>query len=139
MRWLPAVIWMTLIFSMSQQKGEGSGRLSRLIVETLANHGINLKAIFGESAIIFIRKTAHVTEYFILFQFIFLGLGKGFPWPKRGYFALFLTFLFAASDEFHQIFIPGRTGLVQDVLIDTFGALLGLGVSWVFWNWGNKR
>ena len=130
---------MTLIFMMSHQKGEGSGRLSRLIVETLAAYGLDLKAIFGDFAFVFIRKAAHFTEYFILFQFFFLGLGKKVEWPLRGYAALFLSFLFAASDEFHQTFIPKRTGLVQDVLIDTLGALFGLGLNYLLRQWGRWR
>jgi VanZ family protein len=38
--------------------------------------------------------------------------------------ALFCTFLTASADEFHQTFLPNRTGLFSDVLLDTCGALL---------------
>lgn len=116
---------------MSHQKGEGSGRLSRIIVETLAEYGFDLKALFGDYAFVFIRKAAHFTEYFILFELFFLALGKRSVWPRRGYVALFLAFLFAASDEFHQTFIPKRTGLVMDVIIDTSGAVFGLAFNWL--------
>lgn len=116
---------------MSHQKGEGSGRLSRIIVETLAEYGFDLKALFGDYAFVFIRKAAHFTEYFILFELFYLALGKRSSWPRRGYVALFLAFLFAASDEFHQTFIPKRTGLVMDVIIDTSGAVFGLGFNWL--------
>lgn len=126
MRWFPAILWMLLIFLFSHQKGEGSGRLSRLIVETLAAYGIDLFALLGEYAFVFIRKAAHVTEYFILFQLLFLAIGKSVQWPKRAWVALAITVLYAASDEFHQTFIPKRTGLVSDVLIDSLGAVLGM-------------
>jgi VanZ family protein len=33
--------------------------------------------------------------------------------------------LYAASDEFHQLFVPGRSGEVKDVLIDSAGAVTG--------------
>jgi VanZ family protein len=38
--------------------------------------------------------------------------------------------LYAATDETHQIFVPGRNASVRDVLLDTFGAGLGLAVTW---------
>jgi VanZ family protein len=33
---------------------------------------------------------------------------------------------YAITDEIHQIFVPGRDGIVFDVIIDTFGAIFGL-------------
>ena len=46
-------------------------------------------------------------------------------WPKVGG-TLLLVFLYAASDEFHQSFVPTRTPLFSDVLIDTAGGAIGL-------------
>ena len=45
---------------------------------------------------------------------------------RRGTTAFLATSLYAASDEFHQLFVPGRAGLVSDALIDSLGALLGV-------------
>ncbi|MBQ3466792.1 MAG: VanZ family protein, partial [Oscillospiraceae bacterium] len=39
---------------------------------------------------------------------------------------LLFCFLYACSDEFHQLFVPGRAGMFSDVLIDTVGVLFGL-------------
>ena len=39
--------------------------------------------------------------------------------------AVFIGFLYASTDEFHQTFVPGRSGEIRDILIDTFGVLLG--------------
>jgi len=39
---------------------------------------------------------------------------------------------YAASDEFHQTFVPSREGCVRDVMIDTSGALAGLFALWLF-------
>lgn len=42
--------------------------------------------------------------------------------------ALAATAAYAATDEFHQLFVPGRSGQLKDVLIDTAGGALGLGL-----------
>ena len=39
--------------------------------------------------------------------------------------------LYAITDEIHQLFIPGRNGNVVDVLIDSCGGLIGIGVIWL--------
>jgi len=50
-------------------------------------------------------------------------------WPKVGG-TLLIVFLYAASDEFHQSFVPTRTPLVSDVFIDTAGGATGLLFLW---------
>jgi len=42
--------------------------------------------------------------------------------------ALLICVLYAASDEIHQLFIAGRSGEVRDVLIDSAGASIGIGI-----------
>lgn len=65
-----------------------------------------------------LRKAAHMAEYAVLFLLARRAMGdaKGF---------LFAV-LYAAGDEFHQSFVPGRHGAWSDVLIDAAGALLAL-------------
>lgn len=57
--------------------------------------------------------------------FIWLGLWE-MKLFKRAMIAFIISALYAASDEFHQLFVPGRAGRVSDVLIDSLGALLGV-------------
>ena len=46
---------------------------------------------------------------------------------KHIYFISFIIcFLYASSDEFHQLFVPGRSGQVTDIFIDMIGVVLGL-------------
>ena len=45
---------------------------------------------------------------------------------KKIAIALVVCILFAISDEFHQLFVPGRGAQVKDVLIDTAGAIVGM-------------
>lgn len=74
-----------------------------------------------------VRKAAHVTEYAILTGLLFRalrGLIDGF-WPRAAV-AFVPVMIFAAADEFHQRFVPSRTGSIHDVLIDYSGAFLGI-------------
>lgn len=124
-RMLPALLWMGMIFFMSHQKGGQSGAFSRLVLEFLAGWGLDLRVWFGDHAFWVIRKMAHFTEYFILFFLMDFGLSGWKPWNKRKWWSLLGTVLYAASDEFHQLFIPGRVGDWQDVGIDSLGAGFG--------------
>ena len=53
-------------------------------------------------------------------------------WPEAR-LALLMVMLYAASDEFHQSFVPNRTSQVSDVFIDTAGGAAGLLALWLFW------
>ena len=53
--------------------------------------------------------------------------------------ALSLVFLYAASDEFHQRFVPTRTPLVSDVFIDTCGGAAGMFALWIFGRLRKRR
>jgi hypothetical protein len=66
----------------------------------------------------------HATEYAILLCFCVLVLRRAGRWSyQRSVGAAFVfAVLFAASDEWHQTFVPGRDGCVRDVLIDSAGA-----------------
>jgi len=53
--------------------------------------------------------------------------------------ALLLVVLYAATDEFHQLFVPNRQASVIDVLIDSTGAFIGLLVAWIVSKWLQSR
>lgn len=61
--------------------------------------------------------------YLLLGRAYLHGLGSG---RKAAWLALGLCILYAASDEFHQSFVPGRGPRVMDIGIDTLGSLVGL-------------
>jgi VanZ family protein len=82
-----------------------------------------------------IRKTAHAVEYAILgillWRVVRSAAALASHRPARHFrFSLLLAALYAATDETHQIFVPGREAAVRDVLLDTCGAALGLMVAW---------
>ena len=83
------------------------------------------------------RKCGHLTEYAILTLLLWRGIHRpiqnnphAWSWPEAG-LALALAFLYAASDEIHQIFVPNRTALTSDVFIDTTGGALALLGLWL--------
>ena len=152
--WLPVVLWMALIFSASGDKLSGQrssriiGPLVRWLVPDISDQAL-------DTVVHYVRKTAHVTEYAILALLLWRALrtlqpspsllvGPGVPaeppsrlgwrWPVAAG-ALALAVLYAITDEFHQSFVPSREGQALDVLIDSFGAALGLFALWLFGRW----
>jgi len=126
---------MCAIFYFSHQEAAESSKLSGGIVENIfsLNERIFTLELPIEERIhwielleTIIRKAAHMTEYGILA----IALSYGFyVYDKRGISLIVWSeasaVLYAATDEFHQLFIPGRSGQVTDVFIDGLGAFLG--------------
>lgn len=57
------------------------------------------------------------------------SLGLAHYWPKLGHVAFtswMLATFYAGTDELHQMFTSDRTPLIQDVILDSCGALLGV-------------
>lgn len=134
--WLPVVIWMVVVFSASADSQ--SYQHSSAILEPLLHWLFPQMsaATVGELHHLF-RKTGHLTEYAILGWLVWRAVRRPvkndfrpWNWAEAG-LALCVVFAYAASDEFHQIFVPTRTPLVTDVLIDTTGGAVALLVLWV--------
>lgn len=74
-----------------------------------------------------VRKNAHAFMYMVL---SILVSSMFFYFNKKGkdiiIYILFICLFYAVTDEFHQSFVPGRTSLVSDILVDFGGALIGL-------------
>ena len=138
--WLPVLIWMALIFSASgdAHSYEHSSRFVEPILHWLFPRMPQTRV---EAIHHFIRKCAHLTEYAVLALLLWRAVRrpeKNHPrpwsWPEAG-LALAIVFLFAASDEFHQIFVSTRTALVSDVFIDTAGGAASLLALWMIGRW----
>lgn len=147
---LLAIAWMGVIFAFSSQpdteSSEVSGRVSYQLVE-----GWNTAFQLGhteaelEAAALRIefpvRKCAHMTEYAILALLVLASIAvwRGRSAVKHYGLALLTAFLYACTDEFHQLFISGRAGRFTDVLIDTTGAFLGLFLVYLIVRWVRGR
>ena len=144
------ILWMALIFYFSAQPAGKSADLSESIGERI------LRVVYPEfskmdelsrRALVegidsFVRKSVHFAEYMVLGFLLMLDLRvllkkKHF---KYTILAILLGFLYACSDEIHQMFVPGRAGMVSDVLLDTGGVICGtlllVGVSSI---WCRRR
>ncbi|OQA89749.1 MAG: VanZ like family protein [Elusimicrobia bacterium ADurb.Bin231] len=102
--WLPVFLWCFLIFFLSSIPG--------------------LKTSLGFGDLV-LRKIAHMTEYFVLTLLLYRALKKSFYMPAQRilFIAMLLSFVYALSDEYHQSFVPNRSGNIIDVLIDSTGIL----------------
>ena len=123
--WIMLIAWMGIIFFMSRQPGEVSSSQSELVLKIFSFLGIELNQYFGELATLVIRKTAHFSEYLILFLFAYNVSRFYFTTKKARLYSIIFVFLYASTDEFHQYFIPGRNMAFKDVLIDTSGGVIG--------------
>lgn len=123
--WIMLIAWMGIIFFMSHQPGEVSSSQSELVLKIFSFLGIELNQYFGELATFVIRKTAHFSEYLILFLFVYNVSRFYFTTKKARLYSIIFVFLYASTDEFHQYFIPGRNMAFKDVLIDTSGGVIG--------------
>jgi VanZ family protein len=123
--WLPVFLGMALVFWMSTETFSSRNTSSvvitvlRFLLPEISSHEAGLIHAF-------IRKFGHVIEYFVLGLLLFRAFRGGsnesfnWRWPLS---ALTVVVLWAASDEFHQFFIPTRTASGVDVGIDTAGGM----------------
>jgi len=139
-RWLPVLAWMVVILSASGDRlsFQHTSRIIGPLVRWLFPHATD-DAIHG--VVVFVRKSAHVGEYAVLALLVWharrkaLGLkSQSWRWSNEAR-TIFLVMLYAATDEFHQLFVPSRQASVWDVLLDTSGAVFALLLVWGLGRW----
>lgn len=127
------LLCMISIFLFSQDNAEESSNKSNqliLFVTGIVTHNHLTKEKEDhiiELTVTFVRKMAHFTIYFILGFLTISYFKESYPitWKMMFYTFLF-CFFYACSDEVHQLFVPGRSGNIIDVGIDSFGSYLGI-------------
>lgn len=138
--WFPAIAIAAAIFYFSAQPADvstevsdGVGRLLFQIAEEVNIVKASPEALLRWCEIMStpVRKTAHITEYALLHISVLFALyqqgERGTRWLKT---AFALTVFYACTDEFHQLFVPGRAGMIRDVMIDSIGVLI---ITWILW------
>lgn len=134
-RWLAVIVWMIVIFAFSHQ----------------AYSGRETEKYLGDANVP-VRKAGHISEYMILYGLLLWALQKNRDdKPDGGKFsddttggepqkrsalqslirspecsAFLLSIAYAATDEWHQSYVPGRSASVADVTWDATGVTLGM-------------
>ena len=141
--YVPAIVVMIIIFSFSAKNAQASTNQSAQFsgkmfwfADSLLHFGFSGEQL--ERAMFlcekFCRKAAHFGEYMLLGGTVLFGIGMNFGFVMKAFLsAEFICILYAASDEIHQFFVPGRTASVYDVLLDSLGALLTI-ILWFAYN-----
>ena len=108
--WLPPLVYMAVIFYLSSQSAP-------------------LPAV---TAVVW-DKVLHLFEYAGLAALFGRALvGEGLGWSASFVVAALLAAAYGATDEYHQLFVPLRSGELRDWLVDVLGASLGAAVLFAF-------
>ena len=103
-RWLPVFLWAGIIFALSS--------ISQITVAEFF--------LWDFAA----KKVAHLAEYAVLYA-LFLRATE-----KNWVLSFVMTMVYAASDEIHQSYVPGRTAAVYDLAFDFSGASISAYIIW---------
>lgn len=124
-KYLLIIIWMIVIFLLSNEVSNTSSGRSGAIVDILAN---SLHVSLPQEILTFLtRKAAHIIAYFILGVLAFNVVRTyGLSTKCAILLSILFALTYAISDEIHQLFVPGRSGEVRDVLIDTCASAVGV-------------
>lgn len=124
--WIAATLWLGLILGESSNYGSAENT-SRFLYPLLHFLGVGASNFLVWH--FFIRKTGHFVGYFTLSLLLFRAWRATFPFPGANWtiqwarISFFMTALVASLDEWHQTYLPSRTGTVHDVILDSTAAL----------------
>jgi len=126
------LFWTAAIFMLSSEPASESSARSGRLIEI-----IDSSDLAGSDSIstFLIRKSAHIFMFFVLGALLYL-LMKSFKLSrnKRIGFSILIAAIYGVVDELHQTFVPGRSGELRDVAIDTIGASLGVALCYnIIW------
>jgi VanZ family protein len=130
--WGPVALWATLIFYFSTASFSASE--TSQILEPAINWFF--PAISADQFLIIhlsIRKLGHWGEYFVFAILVLRALRRqwrGYTELRHSALTMVIVFLYAASDELHQLFVPYRTASFADVLLDSVGGICA--IIWMF-------
>lgn len=123
-------MWMALIYYFSSQVADASDELSSGLLDVLLriiNYILPSNQLNPMNFHRFIRKSAHFSVYLILGILVLNALRRSrITGIKSAIIGIIICVLYAISDEMHQLMVPGRSGEIMDVLIDSIGVNIGI-------------
>lgn len=130
-----AIVWAIMIFAFSARDGvESAGdsywvgmKTGEIVISDFQDWSEEEQVDFARKVDHPIRKMAHATEYAIFAMLLFGACYDGArSLLRNSLVAWLIASLYAGTDEFHQLFVPGRSGQLSDVCLDSVGAAAGL-------------
>ena len=140
--WILVLIWMITIFYLSSMDSDQSNTKSKETINVVVENTIDVTNDIGITnepttkeninSIVNVlnkplRKCMHATVYFVLVILVINAFNQMHLLTRVNtyLYSIIICFIYACTDEIHQLYVVGRTGQFIDVLIDTIGALLG--------------
>ncbi|MBQ4119242.1 MAG: VanZ family protein [Clostridia bacterium] len=127
------VLWMGFIFYMSAQPAEVSSEISGSVIEIIAEkvypNFAELSSVEKTEVVasfqFVARKSAHIIAFAVLGVLSFLSFVsyRRLRFSVRMLLSALLCLLYAASDEYHQRFVSGRSCELRDFLLDAAGII----------------
>ncbi len=137
-----AVCWMVVIFlysaksaAVSTQESTAVGTMvGRLFIPGFSGWNVQKQEAFAHFIDYPVRKTAHAAEYAVLGL---LFAGSYVDSRKKRIRSIGILWMlgtaYAVSDELHQLFVPGRSCQVTDMMLDSCGVMLGVLAGQLLW------
>jgi VanZ family protein len=119
--WLPVLVWMGVLFVFSAQPELPSPEEPGSLLDTVVHKGGHLVA-YGVLAWLCLRALGQVLADSAGLRLLCVGVAMAY----------------GLTDEFHQTFVPGRRGRLQDVLVDGVGAAIAMGLIWWLERWRTR-
>ena len=126
--WIAAILWLGII--VSESTNFGSSDHTGQLLYPLLHFLFGLEPAHFPTWHAIIRKTGHFVGYFTLSWLLFRAWRDTFPFSGKNWsiqwarISFFMTALVACLDEWHQTYLPSRTGNLHDVLLDSTAALV---------------
>ena len=140
--WILVILWMFNIYYLSSMDSELSNTKSKDTINTVVEStvGVTNKDISKDNlnSIVNVlnkplRKCMHSFVFFVLVILLLNAFYSINIINYKGYlFSILISFIYACTDEFHQLYVVGRTGQLMDIGIDMIGVLIGVLVIYIY-------
>lgn len=133
------IIWAGVIFMLSSEGSDTSSGRSDAVVQTVRSWGVGSDSETDVLTFL-VRKSAHITAYFI-FGVLAYNVVRLYSLSraKKLLVSIGLVVAYAMSDEFHQLFVPGRSAELRDVLIDSVAGVVGVLLCYLVVQWASAK
>ncbi|MBQ7583220.1 MAG: VanZ family protein [Lachnospiraceae bacterium] len=134
LRFIPAVVWMYVIYRLSDKPATESTAQSETLTLRLVRFFAPLTDMDSsgqrEAAMLlepYVREAAHAAEYAILFIAVVIAVSAFISDDlKASLISICICFLYSCTDEWHQLHVQGRSAELVDILLDTAGAFIAM-------------